>query len=246
MFSLSGETGWVEKKIPVKEGYSEIEWTYKKDGNTVSGSDCAWIDFVSFPASSFSRFDLKTIAVLSPVIKDIYGNETVSARIKNLGMDTLRSFNMAYSVNGTVSAIENFANGLNPGDSTDISFEAKAELFRNGSYSIDVFGMNSSDGYLLNDTASISVTNNILPITDRVMPNPFASLTKVQFYSDDTEDVTLTVYDSKGRKVLERKESVTGGNNEITVNCEALGAGYYTLKIKGSISEKVFKLLKKE
>jgi len=44
-----GEVDWTEASFPVSAGFHTFEWRYEKDGSVSSGSDCAWIDFVSFP-----------------------------------------------------------------------------------------------------------------------------------------------------------------------------------------------------
>jgi len=45
----SGFGGWQRVSIPVEPGSYTFKWVYKKDGSGMSGSDCAWIDFITFP-----------------------------------------------------------------------------------------------------------------------------------------------------------------------------------------------------
>jgi len=47
--SWSGEVDWSMESFPVTVGSHIFKWTYKKDGSTNSGSDCAWLDYVTFP-----------------------------------------------------------------------------------------------------------------------------------------------------------------------------------------------------
>ena len=50
MDSWSGNLGWSEVTYPVSAGSHELSWVYDKDGSVSSGSDCAWLDYILFPA----------------------------------------------------------------------------------------------------------------------------------------------------------------------------------------------------
>ena len=47
----SGTIGWTKASYPVSAGRHNYKWSYTKDSSQSSGSDCAWIDFVSLPAA---------------------------------------------------------------------------------------------------------------------------------------------------------------------------------------------------
>ena len=47
----SGNIGWTRAAYPVSEGTHTYKWTYTKDQSQSSGSDCAWIDYISLPAA---------------------------------------------------------------------------------------------------------------------------------------------------------------------------------------------------
>ena len=47
----SGEVSWSQETYPLTPGYHTLKWAYTKDVMMVSGSDCAWIDNVLFPAA---------------------------------------------------------------------------------------------------------------------------------------------------------------------------------------------------
>jgi hypothetical protein len=48
----SGTVDWTEASYPLTAGTRDLKWEYKKDGSVNSGSDCAWIDDIIFPAST--------------------------------------------------------------------------------------------------------------------------------------------------------------------------------------------------
>ncbi|MBO7460575.1 MAG: T9SS type A sorting domain-containing protein [Bacteroidales bacterium] len=48
----SGEVAWTQASYTLTPGSHELRWEYGKDSSVSSGSDCAWIDNVVFPAST--------------------------------------------------------------------------------------------------------------------------------------------------------------------------------------------------
>lgn len=49
--SWSGTTQWAQATYNVSAGEHTFEWRYQKDAAVNNGSDCGWIDFISFPAA---------------------------------------------------------------------------------------------------------------------------------------------------------------------------------------------------
>lgn len=47
--SWSGTVAWSESNYTVTAGEHTFTWTYAKDASVVSGSDCAWVDYITFP-----------------------------------------------------------------------------------------------------------------------------------------------------------------------------------------------------
>jgi len=52
----SGEVDWTEVSYPVSSGNHTFAWSYRKDQNTVEGSDCGWIDAIVFPPLTQGEF----------------------------------------------------------------------------------------------------------------------------------------------------------------------------------------------
>jgi hypothetical protein len=46
----SGEVGWTQATYDVSAGNHTFKWEYDKDYSVSSGNDCAWIDYILFPA----------------------------------------------------------------------------------------------------------------------------------------------------------------------------------------------------
>ncbi len=50
MGEWSGIVPWQRNSYPVTEGVHTFKWIYTKDNFTSTGGDCAWVDFIVFPA----------------------------------------------------------------------------------------------------------------------------------------------------------------------------------------------------
>jgi agmatine/peptidylarginine deiminase len=50
--SWSGEIAWTQATYALAAGTRTLAWTYSKDGSVDTGSDCAWVDNIIFPAST--------------------------------------------------------------------------------------------------------------------------------------------------------------------------------------------------
>jgi hypothetical protein len=48
----AGEEAWDQVTYPVEGGPRTFMWSYEKDYSVSNGSDCAWVDFIVFPAST--------------------------------------------------------------------------------------------------------------------------------------------------------------------------------------------------
>jgi len=48
----SGTNAWTRAAYPVTPGNHTFKWEYSKDGSVSTGNDCAWIDYIIFPATS--------------------------------------------------------------------------------------------------------------------------------------------------------------------------------------------------
>jgi hypothetical protein len=46
----SGNKAWARVSYPITTGNHLLSWVYSKDNYGVSGSDCAWVDFIALPA----------------------------------------------------------------------------------------------------------------------------------------------------------------------------------------------------
>lgn len=67
----SGDLSWAQAAYVLTPGNHELRWEYTKDSSVSSGSDCAWIDNIVFPASTIIT-DVKEVVERQDVM--VYPN----------------------------------------------------------------------------------------------------------------------------------------------------------------------------
>jgi hypothetical protein len=253
MFKISGESDWTEKKYLLKEGFNTLEWSYKKDQSVSSGADCAWLDNIRFPSLSFNSIDLKTGKLINPQPAKSYTQETISAQVINLGIDTLMSFNMAYQVNTKIPVSQNFNKKINPGDTLVVTFSQTADLSGNNPYFIKVFGFNNNDNFLNNDTTivNLSFTGTETPGEDpkntiKVFPNPFRQSFTMEYDSKVGEEINISIISLTGKTLWEENRTLLPGLNLIQVDPGRLSSGAYSLRISGKTIFRAARIIKIE
>jgi hypothetical protein len=252
-FGISGEKDWTEKKFELSEGFNLLEWFYKKDQSISSGADCAWLDNISFPATAFNAIDLKTDTIITPQPGKSYTQEQITAKIINLGTDTVKNFNMAYQVNSKTRIIENFTKKINPGDTSVIAFSQPADLSGSGTYILKVYGLNNNDQYPVNDTTLLMIINTGIfsPVENasnrvKVFPNPFRNSFRIETESDIREEIKISIFGQTGRVLWEENQVLVPGINFVTITPETLRTGFYTLMISGKTTMKAARIIKIE
>jgi len=89
--SWSGYVDWQDYEYDVTIGSHQFKWQYTKDGSMSVGSDCAWLDFISFPYSGMNAPALPVAP--SAILKGNYPNPfnpetTISFTITNSNEST--------------------------------------------------------------------------------------------------------------------------------------------------------------
>ncbi len=244
----SGEIAWQKEAIPVKKGYNKMEWLYKKDQSVSSGLDCALIDMIDFtgPATvTYIKKDIITARFVTPVNKDNLGKEPVSLRIANIGRDTIRGFNMAYSINNSTPVTQHFDYTLIPsGDSVTVTFNTNANLSYYGNYNIVAYGYNNNDDYLLNDTVRVNIRNNELNKPLLVTPNPFRDKINIVLNSEFNGIAHFTLTNFGGTVLVDFDKDITIGTSTAEISGTGLAPGVYYLKVEFPGHSKTVHLVK--
>ncbi|HPE58284.1 MAG TPA: C25 family cysteine peptidase [Bacteroidales bacterium] len=66
MGEWAGEAGWSEVSFAVTAGEHTFKWAYEKDQSVSNGSDCAWVDYITFPATSGMGNFLSVLVLANP------------------------------------------------------------------------------------------------------------------------------------------------------------------------------------
>lgn len=99
----SGEVDWSQESFNVTSGNHILKWSYSKDGSVDSGSDCAWIDYLSYPSTGSTQPSI-TINPTSIDFGEVFVNysETDFFTVKNVGYSELTG-SMASPTDFTIS-----------------------------------------------------------------------------------------------------------------------------------------------
>jgi hypothetical protein len=107
--SWSGEVAWTQATYPLTAGTRILKWEYSKDGSVSTGSDCAWVDNIVFPASTayIPATIIWTPASFSQTLAtNLTASQTLT--IGNTGSDAL-----SYTISKSVSVTWLSINGGN-------------------------------------------------------------------------------------------------------------------------------------
>jgi hypothetical protein len=245
----SGEIPWTKSVIPVSAGLNKMEWIYRKDNSVSQGSDCAWIDMIDFSKSSTVKYiqrDLQLARVVVPVSNDQYGMESITAKVLNVGKDTINGFNLAFEINNHFPPEKQFFdNKVIPyGDSVTVSFKTIADLSKYGIYNIVTYGEDNNDDNVYNDTLTVNIENTKINETLSVFPNPFIDAITINVNSQTDDKIQISVSNVSGVKLYETQKTITGGNNSFTINDLRLLPSLYYLNIRGTTINKTVPILK--
>ncbi len=244
----SGETDWEKHSVAVPAGLNKMEWIFRKDNSVSQGADGAWIDLIDFAGTAVVKYiqkDLEVARIVSPVQKEYYGQEPVSAKVLNVGKDTLDGFNLAYSINGMMPVSQHFKSKLIPyQDSVTITFDRRADMDLSGIYDILVFGYENIDDYLLNDTLMVQVENTEIEESVNIFPNPFTDKLNIIINSKINRSVRISMTNLSGKVVFTENVELAEGENDIFINTHQLSPALYILNINGANYTKAYSLIK--
>lgn len=222
----SGEVSWGKVSFPVSEGDHTFKWQYFKDTYVSNGSDCSWIDNISFPATfSFSV---------------------------DAGSDSTICHDGTYSCNATAVNCESFMwstlgtgtfdtyNTLNP------TYTPSQEDIDNGRVVLKI----TATAYNLEQKSSslqvnITTCTGVETISDDldilIYPNPSNSIVNLKT-NDINETIGLKIYNSLGIVVYAEEKIILNNNSLIKFDLNELTSGIYFMVLKGENIHKTEKI----
>ena len=243
----SGENPWTLSTVAVPAGYNTFEWIYKKDESDISGADCAMIDMIDFSVSAGVNYitrDIETASIVSPEIIEMPDKIPVSVKLLNQSPDTIKGFNLSYTINKGIPVTQHFSETLIPfADSVTVTFRTPADLRKIGFSDVLVYGENNRDDYLLNDTLFLKTEVND-PLS--VSPNPFTDELNVTILSDSIATAHISMTSSLGQKVVSFDQKLVAGSNSIQIRDGSLAPGLYFLRIEFHGMARTIKVIKQK
>ena len=240
----SGNDDWSEESYFVTAGNHNFKWIYDKDGYVSSGQDCAWIDYIIFPA------------ILSPILPELQVN--VDSIIKEMApnsteIETIELTNVGGGILNYTIGIDVFNSWLSlnviegslvAGETDDIEVTFDTTDLEEGVYNCNIVIEDDTDVQTLIPvtlTVSLVGTGNEIPTITKLdgnYPNPFNPETTISFSLKELSHVRLEIYNIRGQKVrtlidntLEAKYHtvVWNGTDE---NNKPVSSGVYFYKFK--------------
>ncbi|MCF7912461.1 MAG: T9SS type A sorting domain-containing protein [Candidatus Cloacimonetes bacterium] len=207
--SWSGQTGWLNLEYDLAAGNHSLRWEYEKDTMVSGGSDCFWLDDISFPAAFGDTPEaiLLDTAEFSFELSDL---EFGSATLSLLNISTsLAQYEIRIEADEpswlTVIPDEGF---IVPGETAVVNINCEPQALATGEYYAticicDNFGNDMAIPVTLNYTNN-SANEPELPAVTSFMgnyPNPFNPTTEFAFQLAESQYVNLDIYNIKGQKV---------------------------------------------
>ncbi|MCK9399216.1 MAG: T9SS type A sorting domain-containing protein [Bacteroidales bacterium] len=210
------EVPWSLEVYPISAGLHTLSWVYHKDYSVNSGSDCAWIDYILFPAfdNGLPQLYLNPESLAKTMPPDQTDIDTLM--IANIGGGLLE-----YSIEITGSFFQNpldpvswlsinpVSGSLNGGEQDDLQLTFNTTGLSEGDYSCLIIVTDN----LSNQTEiPVMLTVDIgIGIADpdhssagnpvAVFPNPFTNETTISFQVFEKAEISLEIFDIKGEKV---------------------------------------------
>ncbi len=251
MVSWAGDIDWGIVTYPVSQGLHEFEWMYEKDYSVSTGSDCGWIDFITFPL--FGDPNPSMSYEPSSFVLTV-GNEVVA--------DTITLTNegdgpLIYNVSAidTLGLVVDWLNigsqsgGINSGGSKEIPVVFDATNLEEGNYVAYIIVADHMDNehiipvFMFVDVET-GIENETVINGAKNIPNPFRNWTNITFSLSQPENVSLEIFDHFGTRVktlLLNKEYSEGshsikweGTNEHGVKVTP-GLYYYRMTVERTI-----------
>lgn len=225
----SGNVDWTTVSFNVAAGAHTFKWSYTKDGSTVAGSDCAWIDHIIFPTGESTQ-----------VNAPIYFCQTDTLDMHLTPVNTVAEQNINFVNFGTQNLVINLVSlpAMTFPDVENNTITIPANSHFNARMLFAPTAVMDYSGYIhittndtLTATDSIYVNANVsshndgqdnIPLVTKLSgnyPNPFNPNTTISFSISENQNVNLKIYNSKGQLVKNLvSERLSAGNHNVLWN----------------------------
>ena len=211
----SGAHDWSKSSFEITQGTHVIEWKYTKDYAVSGGSDCCWIDYISFPP-------VKSVNVLNAV--------------QNIKTDV-----QGQNVTLTWDALSGADEYIIRRDGQEIATQAGTsftETLGDGIYTYNVVARNGNKYSMPAFAVAIVGTVDVVEVETMkvsVYPNPTSGILNVEA----GENFNATVYNYQGQIVM--RSYISNGQ----IDMSGLSSGIYFVEIRTSNNVAVEKVIVK-
>ncbi len=236
MGQWAGEIDWSREVFPISAGAHTLKWVYKKDGYYVEGQDCAWVDFIKFPALdiNYAPFFLTQIDTIHHPATQLFELDIEAYDI-----------NTADVLSFTAVSLPEFLSLTDNGDRT-AQLTGTPALGHLGSHNIR---LKVSDGVI--DSPEMEFVLRVYDLVNaeewqnkllmQVYPNPANQTLMIELSGTDGKGIIEMInLDGKVQKTV-----VLNQTNTVEMDISNLPAGVYIIKWQAgqvSIIERLIKL----
>jgi hypothetical protein len=232
----------------VEKGYHTFRWLYHKDWSTVGGSDCAWIDFITFPP--FSRAFPEIGVNPESLVKDLQIGKTSSDTlfISNTGggiLDFSIEIIDTIPVRNTWLTVDPMNGSVFMKEPDTLLINWDAHNLDTGFYQCSIVITDSLRNSILIPVTLhvLDTNNNMIQDKERKIlitsyPNPFSLSVQIEYDIQKPGLVKARVYDLQGKTVRSlisenmpagRYKLIWNGKNDHGENVSP-GMYYYTMQ----------------
>jgi hypothetical protein len=243
-----GWSGWTLQAYEVEKGYHTFRWLYHKDWSTVGGSDCAWIDFITFPP--FSRAFPEIGVNPESLVKDLQIGKTSSDTlfISNTGggiLDFSIEIIDTIPVRNTWLTVDPMNGSVFMKEPDTLLINWDAHNLDTGFYQCSIVITDSLRNSILIPVTLhvLDTNNNMIQDKERKIlitsyPNPFSLSVQIEYDIQKPGLVKARVYDLQGKTVRSlisenmpagRYKLIWNGKNDHGENVSP-GMYYYTMQ----------------
>jgi len=242
----SGDFGWANYSHKLSNGLHLVEWMYKKDLNTSTGRDAAWVDDIVFPNHSFVP-DLYIDSIYIIRSGSFIENKTMKVDVVNIGLDTINNFSIRYRNNDESWNEVSFETALLSGSKELIVLPNTIDLSEVRDHFLQVVVRSEADIWPWNDTLSTFIDHYEYPdlsisyIDHDTLNRDFVNLKALVenkgnipadgFYYDVLIDEEFR-FSGKSSIILNPGESAEASLNLINIYYDWLGTGWHNYRVE--------------